>query len=87
MLVGLYPVLGFVRTDSGFRLSFRAFLFPCDLHLELEYWAETGEFDEDELHEVRSVHTVHPTTTFLHRVSASDQESIPDFCDYCYMTD
>ena len=84
VLVGLYPVLGFVRTDSGFRLSFRAFLFPCDLHLELEYWAETGEFDEDELHEVRSVHTVHPTT-FLHR--ASDQESIPDFCDYCYMTD
>jgi len=31
---------------------FRAFLFPTDLHMELEYWAETGEFDEDELHEV-----------------------------------
>ncbi|KAK7484650.1 hypothetical protein BaRGS_00024058, partial [Batillaria attramentaria] len=28
-----------------------SFLFPCDLQLELEYWAETGEFDEDELHE------------------------------------
>ena len=54
LLVSLYPVSGFVRTESGFRLSFRAFLFPCDLHLELEYWAETGEFDEDELHEVRS---------------------------------
>ena len=31
---------------------FRAFLLPSDLQLELEYWAETGEFDEDELHEV-----------------------------------
>jgi hypothetical protein len=31
----------------------RAFLFPSDLQIELEYWAETGEFDEDELHEVR----------------------------------
>lgn len=30
----------------------RSFLFPTDLQLELEYWAETGEFDEDELHEV-----------------------------------
>ncbi|XP_077997157.1 cilia- and flagella-associated protein 65-like [Glandiceps talaboti] len=30
-----------------------AFLFPTDLQLELEYWAETGEFDEDELHEMR----------------------------------
>lgn len=30
-----------------------AFLFPSDLHLELEYWAETGEFDTDELHEMR----------------------------------
>lgn len=30
----------------------RSFLFPADLQLELEYWAETGEFDEDELHEV-----------------------------------
>ncbi|KAK7113832.1 cilia- and flagella-associated protein 65-like isoform X2 [Littorina saxatilis] len=30
-----------------------AFLFPCDLQLELEYWAETGEFDKDELHEMK----------------------------------
>ncbi|XP_006820550.2 cilia- and flagella-associated protein 65-like [Saccoglossus kowalevskii] len=30
-----------------------AFLFPVDLQLELEYWAETGEFDEEELHEMR----------------------------------
>ena len=28
-------------------------MFPSDLQLELEYWAETGEYDEDELHEVR----------------------------------
>ena len=28
-------------------------LLPSDLQIELEYWAETGEFDEDELHEVR----------------------------------
>ena len=31
---------------------YRAFLYPSDLQLELEYWAETGEYDEDELHEV-----------------------------------
>ncbi|XP_071497349.1 cilia- and flagella-associated protein 65-like [Diadema antillarum] len=30
-----------------------AFLFPTDLQLEMEYWAETGEFDNDELHEMR----------------------------------
>ncbi|WAR10588.1 CFA65-like protein [Mya arenaria] len=30
-----------------------SFLFPSDLHMELEYWAETGEFDEDELHEMK----------------------------------
>ena len=26
---------------------------PSDLQLELEYWAETGEFEEDELHEMK----------------------------------
>ena len=31
----------------------RAFLYPSDLQLELEYWAETGEYDAEELHEVR----------------------------------
>lgn len=30
-----------------------AFLYPSDLQLELEYWAETGEYDEDELHEMQ----------------------------------
>lgn len=39
----------------------RAFLYPSDLQLELEYWAETGEYDEDELHEVRR----HITETVL----------------------
>lgn len=46
----------FVNVDVRFILCdddcYRAFLFPADLQLELEYWAETGEFDEDELHEV-----------------------------------
>lgn len=37
---------------SNFFSPCRSFLFPTDLQLELEYWAETGEFDEDELHEV-----------------------------------
>ena len=31
----------------------RAFMFPNELHLELDYWAETGEFDEEELHEMK----------------------------------
>ncbi|XP_072325408.1 cilia- and flagella-associated protein 65 isoform X1 [Scyliorhinus torazame] len=30
-----------------------AFLFPKDQQLDLEYWAETGEFDPIELHEMR----------------------------------
>ncbi|KAJ7389222.1 hypothetical protein OS493_032690 [Desmophyllum pertusum] len=30
-----------------------AFLYPSDLQLELEYWTETGEYDEDELHEMQ----------------------------------
>ncbi|XP_071792552.1 cilia- and flagella-associated protein 65-like [Asterias amurensis] len=29
------------------------FLYPTDLQLELEYWAETGDYDVDELHEMR----------------------------------
>lgn len=27
-------------------------MFPQELQLELEYWAETGEFDLEELHQV-----------------------------------
>ncbi|XP_038048739.1 cilia- and flagella-associated protein 65-like [Patiria miniata] len=30
-----------------------SFSFPTDLQLELEYWAETGDYDADELHEMR----------------------------------
>ncbi|XP_067890912.1 cilia- and flagella-associated protein 65 isoform X3 [Heterodontus francisci] len=30
-----------------------AFLFPTDQQLDLEYWAETGEFNPTELHEMR----------------------------------
>ncbi|XP_055494801.1 cilia- and flagella-associated protein 65 [Leucoraja erinacea] len=30
-----------------------AFLFPVDQQLDLEYWAETGEFNPTELHEMR----------------------------------
>lgn len=39
--------------DHG-SLSFlnRAFQFPMDMHLEPEYWAETGKLDEVERHEL-----------------------------------
>lgn len=30
----------------------RAFQFPIDMHLEPEYWAETGQLDEVERHEL-----------------------------------
>ena len=30
----------------------RTFLFPNDLQLELEYWAETGEYSSEELQQV-----------------------------------
>ncbi|CAH3197012.1 unnamed protein product, partial [Porites evermanni] len=39
--------------NTGSVPSEWAFLFPSDLQLELEYWAETGEYDEDELHEMQ----------------------------------
>ena len=26
---------------------------PSDLHLELEYWSETADYDNDELHEMK----------------------------------
>ena len=31
---------------------FRAFRYPTDFQLEMEYWSETGDLAEDELHEV-----------------------------------
>jgi len=36
-------------------LCFREFLFPNDLQIDLEYWSESGEYTEDELHEVHHV--------------------------------
>lgn len=42
----------------------RAFQFPMDMHLEPEYWAETGKLDEVERHELdvvsNEVFTVQP---------------------------
>ena len=32
-----------------------SFLFPSDLQIELEYWAESGEYDDEELHEVKTM--------------------------------
>ena len=44
----------------------RAFQFPIDMHLEPEYWAETGELDDVERHELNvlenELFTVHPKT-------------------------
>ena len=42
-----------VFRNALFSFLYRAFLFPNDLQLELEYWAETGEYTSEELHEVR----------------------------------
>ena len=42
-----------VLENTGPVASEWAFLFPSDLQLELEYWAETGDFDEEELHEMK----------------------------------
>jgi hypothetical protein len=36
----------------NFEKIFRSFLFPNDLQLELEYWAETGEYSSEELQQV-----------------------------------
>lgn len=46
-------VVNLMFENSGTVATEWAFLLPSDLHLELEYWAETGEFDEDELHEMK----------------------------------
>jgi hypothetical protein len=31
---------------------FRAFLFPNDLEMDVEYWAETSDFTDEQLHQV-----------------------------------
>lgn len=52
--VGSGPcIVNLMVENSGPVPTEWAFLFPSDLQLELEYWAETGEFDEDELHEMK----------------------------------
>ena len=45
-------VVHLMLKNTGTVTTEWSFLFPEDLQLELEYWAETGEFDGDELHEV-----------------------------------
>ncbi|KAL5005595.1 hypothetical protein ScPMuIL_016753 [Solemya velum] len=52
--VGSEPcIVNLMFENTGTVPTEWATLFPSDLHLELEYWAETGEFDEDELHEMK----------------------------------
>ncbi|XP_050388962.1 cilia- and flagella-associated protein 65 [Patella vulgata] len=46
-------IVNLMFENTGTVPSEWAFLFPSDLRLELEYWAETGEYDEDELHEMK----------------------------------
>ena len=50
--------------DAIIQFSIRAFQFPMDMHLEPEYWAETGKLDEVERHELdvvsNEVFTVQP---------------------------
>lgn len=36
--------------------TIRAFLFPEDQEIELEYWAETGEFSSMELYQMKVRH-------------------------------
>ncbi|XP_069108657.1 cilia- and flagella-associated protein 65-like isoform X1 [Argopecten irradians] len=59
-------IVNLMFENSGTVATEWAFLFPADLQLELEYWAETGEFDEDELHEMKvmdnKLFTIEPKT-------------------------
>lgn len=57
-------VVHLMLENTGTVATEWTFLLPEDLHLELEYWAETGEFDNDELHEVlRFCHMIHTKFT------------------------
>ena len=51
-----------------------SFLFPKDLQCELEYWARTGEFTEDELNEMKlqdnKIFTIQPKKGLLPRGSS-----------------
>ncbi|ESO88046.1 hypothetical protein LOTGIDRAFT_219687 [Lottia gigantea] len=46
-------IVNLMFENTGTVASDWAFLFPSDLQLELEYWSETGEYDQDELHEMK----------------------------------
>ena len=53
-IVTLYFLLAkLIKLKLNFDNCFlRTFLFPNDLQLELEYWAETGEYSSEELQQV-----------------------------------
>ncbi|XP_041477861.1 LOW QUALITY PROTEIN: cilia- and flagella-associated protein 65-like [Lytechinus variegatus] len=68
--VGAEPcIVHLMLENTGTVNADWAYLFPTDLQLEMEYWAETGEFDNDELHEMRimdnKLFTVEPSSGSL----------------------
>lgn len=46
------------EVDFDFLFTIRVFLFPEDQQIELEYWAETGEFSSTELHQMKVTHVI-----------------------------
>ena len=52
-----------------FPVCCRNFYFPNDLKLELEYWAQSGEFTNEELHQLmvaeNKLYKVHPQSGTL----------------------
>ncbi|KAL4217273.1 hypothetical protein ACF0H5_023724 [Mactra antiquata] len=62
-------VVNLMFENTGTVATEWSFLFPSDLHMELEYWAETGEFDEDELHEMKvmdnNLFTIEPKKGYI----------------------
>ncbi|XP_052080289.1 cilia- and flagella-associated protein 65-like [Mytilus californianus] len=91
--VGSEPcIVNLMFENTGTVATDWAFLFPSDLQLELEYWAETGEFDEDELHEMKvmdnKLFSVEPqegklqpgecrTVTFTYRHNMTGTDRLP----------
>ncbi|XP_053386703.1 cilia- and flagella-associated protein 65-like isoform X2 [Mercenaria mercenaria] len=85
-------VVSLMFENTGTVATEWAFLFPSDLHMELEYWAETGEFDEDELHEMKvmdnNLFTIEPkkgqlqpgecgTVTFQYKHTMAGTDRLP----------
>ncbi|KAK3083386.1 hypothetical protein FSP39_021362 [Pinctada imbricata] len=85
-------VVSLMFENTGTVATEWSFLFPSDLQLELEYWAETGEFDEDELHEMKvmdnKLFDIEPkqgqlapgeckTVTFTYRHTMSGTDRLP----------